>query len=264
MTKDAYYFPHFSNARHDRKIMRLRKELGVEGYGIFFMLLEVLRDQVDYKYPTTDIDLLAEEFGCSEQKIRVVICNYQLFVTDEEKLFFSPKLFLYLQPYLNMKEQRRLAGIESGKARQLKLEAKNEQPLNNRSSPVEQPLNENEQSKVKESKVLKDSLPKKHSAKNKIVSDYFCQAYLKTYNTKYKFNGAKDGANLSQMLGVFAEPEAIELIDLYFEYEDDYIQKNGRSISALCSQLTLSKLSAYKQKISLRKPNIIEFTGAKE
>lgn len=149
--KDAYYFPHFCNARHDRKIMRLRKELGVEGYGIFFMLLEVLRDQIDFKYPITDIDLLAEEFGCSEQKVKVVICNYQLFEVDPTEQFFSPKLLLYLQPYLNMKEQRRLAGLKSGEVRKLKSE--NEQPLNNRSTTVEQPLNENEQSKVKEKKV---------------------------------------------------------------------------------------------------------------
>jgi len=31
MNKDAYYFPHFANARHDRKLRRVRKELGIEG-----------------------------------------------------------------------------------------------------------------------------------------------------------------------------------------------------------------------------------------
>jgi hypothetical protein len=51
MEKEAYYFPHFCNARHDRKIRRLRKELGVEGYGIYFMLLETLREQQDLMYP---------------------------------------------------------------------------------------------------------------------------------------------------------------------------------------------------------------------
>ena len=66
--KDAYYFPHFCTARNDRKVKRLRKELGVEGYGIFFMLLEVLREQTDFKFPTEDIDLLADEFNTSEQK----------------------------------------------------------------------------------------------------------------------------------------------------------------------------------------------------
>ena len=42
MEKDAFYFPHFSNARTDRKLRRVRKDLGLEGYGIYFMLLEVM------------------------------------------------------------------------------------------------------------------------------------------------------------------------------------------------------------------------------
>lgn len=107
--KDAYYFPHFCNARHDRKIKRIRKELGPEGYGIFFMLLEILREQTDLRYPLEDVDLLADEIGSSEQKVKVVICNYKLFEIDEEQKFFSPKLIFYLQPYFEKSERARLA-----------------------------------------------------------------------------------------------------------------------------------------------------------
>jgi DnaD/phage-associated family protein len=150
MEKDAYYFPHFSNARHDRKVRRLVKELGVEGYGIFFMTLEVLREQMDYRYPMDDIDLLADEFGTSEQKLRVVICNYKLFLIDEEDNFFSPKFIEFMQPYLKMKEQRRLAGKVSAEKRK-------QRKLNEKATTVERPLNEcgttEQQSKVKESKV---------------------------------------------------------------------------------------------------------------
>ena len=89
MQKDAYYFPHFCNARHDRKLKRVQKELGIEGYGIYFMLLEVLREQDGFKYPLDDVDLLADEFGTSEQKVNIVICNYKLFDIDETKNFFS-------------------------------------------------------------------------------------------------------------------------------------------------------------------------------
>lgn len=151
MNKDAYYFPHFCNARHDRKLLRLRKELGVEGYGIYFMLLEVLREQQDFKFPLDDIDLLADEFGVSETKVSVVVANYKLFDLDEDKMFFSLKLIEFLEPYLNMKEQRRIAGIASGKARRLKAE--NKQMLNECSTDVQRELNENEQSKEEESKL---------------------------------------------------------------------------------------------------------------
>ena len=109
MKKDAFYFPHFANSRHDRKIMRVRIELGLEGYAIYFMLLEVLREQNDFKYPLDDIYVLAHEFNISEQKVRVVICNYGLFEVDENENFFSIKQIYYLQPYIEKTQRARLA-----------------------------------------------------------------------------------------------------------------------------------------------------------
>jgi hypothetical protein len=144
MNKDAFYFPHFCNARHDRKIRRLRKDLGVEGYGIYFMVLETLREQQDFMYPLQDLDLLAEEFGVAEAKVKVTVCNYELFEIDEEQKFFSPKMLLYLEPYFRMKEQRKLAGQASATKRS----------LNENSTVVERSLNggSTKESKVKESK----------------------------------------------------------------------------------------------------------------
>ena len=147
MQKDAYYFPHFCNARHDRKIKRLRKELGLEGYGIYFMLLETLREQQDLMFPMDDIDLLAEEFGTSEQKIRVTICNYELFELDQDQKFFSPKMLVYLEPYFKMREQRKLAGKASADKRM----------LNDRSTTVQQSKgkeSKEEENKEKESKEI--------------------------------------------------------------------------------------------------------------
>jgi hypothetical protein len=143
MEKEAFYFPHFCNARHDRKIRRLRRELGVEGYGIYFMLLETLREQQDLVYPLEDLDLLADEFGVSEAKIRVTVCNYELFEIDNDEKFFSPKMLVYLEPYFRMKEQRKLAGKASADKRL----------SNDRSTTVQQ--KKGKESKEKESKVNK-------------------------------------------------------------------------------------------------------------
>jgi len=152
MDKDAFYFPHFCNARHDRKIKRMRKELGLESYGIFFMLLEVLREQIDMKYPMSDIDLLSDEFGTSEQKIRTVIANYQLFELDDDEKFFSPKLQIYMQPYLKSKEQRRNA-INSRWNKQKQLNENNTTEIR----PYNDRITTEIQSKVKESKVNKEN-----------------------------------------------------------------------------------------------------------
>lgn len=150
MEKEAFYFPHFCNARHDRKIRRLRKELGTEGYGIYFMLLETLREQQDLMYPLDDLDLLAEEFGVSEAKVRVAICNYGLFEIDEEQKFFSPKMLVYLEPYFKMKEQRKVAGQKSAdKRRGIEISTTVQQPFNDRSTKE----SKGKESKEKESKV---------------------------------------------------------------------------------------------------------------
>lgn len=174
MQKEAFYFPHFCNARHDRKIRRLRKELGVEGYGIYFMLLETLREQQDLVYPLEDIDLLAEEFGVSEAKIKATICGYELFEIDAEEKFFSPKMLVYLEPYFRMKEQRREAGLKSAAKRQ----------LNDRSTAVQQSkVNE---SKVKESKV-NNNAPVAISVRDKIWERWFI--YKKEKRQSYGASG---------------------------------------------------------------------------
>jgi hypothetical protein len=158
MQKEAFYFPHFSNARHDRKIRRLRKELGIEGYGIYFMLLETLRDQHDFMYPLADCDLLAEEFGTSDAKIKTVICNYELFDIEEDGKFFSPKMLVYLEPYFKMREQR----IQAGKASAAK------RLLNDRSTIVQQ-------SKVKESKVNESKVKESKVSFSEMLSPYILE-----------------------------------------------------------------------------------------
>jgi len=110
--KDAYYFPHFSNARHDRKIKRIRLDWGNQGYALYFMTLEVLRDQSDFSYPTSDIDLLADEFNVTEAELKAIIFDYKLFEikkVDEEEVFTSPKLLDYMQPYLERSKKARNA-----------------------------------------------------------------------------------------------------------------------------------------------------------
>jgi hypothetical protein len=115
MKKDAYYFPHYCNARSDVKILKLRRVLGIEGYGIYFMLLEVLREQTEFKYPLESIPELEYEFRTSKEKIFSVINDFALFEIDCDK-FFSPKLELYLQPYIEKSQRARDAANKRWKA----------------------------------------------------------------------------------------------------------------------------------------------------
>ena len=163
MEKEGFYFPHFSNARHDRKIKRLRMQLGIEGYGIYFMLLETLRDQHDLCYPMEDLDLLAEEFGTSLQKLQTVVCGYKLFDISDDNSFFSPKLLIYLEPYFKSKQQRIEAGKKSAEKRKM-----NDRSTTVQTTVQQSKVNESKENEIKlnENKVYKISLEER---KNKFL-----------------------------------------------------------------------------------------------
>jgi len=110
MKKDAFYFPHFSNARNDSKLIKVRRVLGVEGYGLYFMLLEVLREQTNFKCHLNSIEDLAFEWHTSKEKLATVINDFDLFTIDSEH-FFSCKLIYFLQPYIEKSERARAAAL---------------------------------------------------------------------------------------------------------------------------------------------------------
>lgn len=47
--KETYYFSHDYNARNDPKILAMRSKYGAEGYGWYWMIIEILREQPEYK-----------------------------------------------------------------------------------------------------------------------------------------------------------------------------------------------------------------------
>jgi hypothetical protein len=145
--KDAYYFSHDSNAKDDPKCVLLIDQLGLEGYGIFWVLIETLRDQPNYKYPLMLIPSLARRYNTTAEKMRTVVCNYGLFAVDEEE-FFSLSLMERMRHLEDKREKARLAGKKSAEKRLM---------LNVGSTDVQQAFNECSATvqQVKESKVKK-------------------------------------------------------------------------------------------------------------
>ncbi|WP_419766993.1 Lin1244/Lin1753 domain-containing protein [Arcobacter sp.] len=181
--KESYYFPHYVGSRNDRKIIRVRKDFGIEGYALFFMTLERLREEESLKIPVEDIDILADDFGTSEAKLSTLIFNYKLFDIEESengKLFFSPKQIQYLQPYFDLREQRRLAGIASGKARRRKTEERIEKE--------EQLLNECSNNCSTDAELINKEI-KKEKKKKRLIDSYldFKEIITKKYAGSLEF-----------------------------------------------------------------------------
>ena len=78
MANNSYYFSHDSNAKDDPKCMLLIDQLGLEGYGIYWVLVEVLRDQETLKYPLNLVPILARRYNTTAEKMLTVIKKYGL------------------------------------------------------------------------------------------------------------------------------------------------------------------------------------------
>ena len=90
--KNNSWFSHDSNAKDDEKMMFLIEELGLEGYGIYWVLVEKLREEKEYKCSLKMIPILARRYNTTAAKMEAVIHRYDLFQIEEQCFFFSNSL----------------------------------------------------------------------------------------------------------------------------------------------------------------------------
>ena len=116
------YFNHDSNARNDEKIVALRIRYGAEGYGVYFMLIEMLQAapgctlEKDYK-------ALAFDLRESARRIKSIVEDFGLFTpTDGGKKFYSERLIKYASDVDESYERYAEAGRKGMKARWKKSE----------------------------------------------------------------------------------------------------------------------------------------------
>ena len=128
----------------DPKCMLMIDQLGMEGYGIFWGLIERLRQEKDYKLPTSVLPSLAKRWGTSAEKVQTVVSKYGLFIMEDDG-FFSARL---RRSMIEKSENGRNNALKRwGNATALPLHSnRNADPMQNDASKVKE-------SKVKESKV---------------------------------------------------------------------------------------------------------------
>ncbi len=142
MAKDVYYFSHDANSQDDPKCMVLIDQLGMEGYGIFWALIEKLRSASGYKLPVSICSSLGKRWGTSKEKVQAVIENYSLFKLTEDNHFFSERL-------IHSMELKSLKARESANKRW----NKDAVALPSHTTALQSDAIKGKESKVKESKV---------------------------------------------------------------------------------------------------------------
>lgn len=109
--KDVYYFSHDCNARNDEKVLALRSVYGLEGYAVYFMLIEILREQPTYRLPITKYtyNTLAMQMQCKCSKVEQIVhdCCSE-FVNENSSLLTIEDGFLFSDSLL-----RRMGKVDS-------------------------------------------------------------------------------------------------------------------------------------------------------
>jgi hypothetical protein len=115
MTKDAYWFPHDANATNDPRMIKLRRLHGYEGIGVFWHIIERLRESDGYIMEIESIDdiVFAGQFdpGFIDSFFEIgLLCR-------DETYFWSESLCERMKKWDETSRKRSAAGKKGGRPR---------------------------------------------------------------------------------------------------------------------------------------------------
>ncbi|MGX7200044.1 Lin1244/Lin1753 domain-containing protein [Enterococcus nangangensis] len=136
------YFPHDSNSRNSDKLLPVRMKFGAEGYGIYFMILERLREEKTYT-SVKDYNMIAFDLRVDAQKVKSIVEDFGLFAfTDDGECFYSEG-FLKRMEIKDEKSKKRSDAGKKGAAKRWQTD----------SNAIAMPItNDSKESKEKETK----------------------------------------------------------------------------------------------------------------
>ena len=176
------YLQHQSNSFTDIKIIKMRSKLGIESYGIFWALLELLFNE-ENKLCIDDYSVLAFSLQCDADKLKSVIEDFDLFII-EDNCFYSKRL----NEHIDTINSKSLKAKESINKRWEKIRTNND----SNTSRVYKSIVEN--SKVDKSKVnkriveFKNSINQIEGVNNSDKENFFLYwSELNKSGTKQKF-----------------------------------------------------------------------------
>ena len=107
--KDSYYFQHDYNARNDPKLQDVLIELGVEGIGIYWCIIEQLYEQGG-TLPLRYCKSIAFALHVDYKTIERLVNNYGLFANDGENMW-SDSVLKRLDKRKDISDKRKHAAI---------------------------------------------------------------------------------------------------------------------------------------------------------
>lgn len=156
MAKETYYFSHDSNALTDTKILNMRADYGLEGYGLYWVIIEMLRNEENYKLSLNKntyraIKTLTNTTIDIEKFIKDCIEDYELFTQNDEK-FYSNSLLTRMLEYERKKETNKKNGMLGGRPKKTEMKPNGfeNETQKNQNKEKENKEKENKKNEIKE------------------------------------------------------------------------------------------------------------------
>jgi hypothetical protein len=136
------WFPHDIDACDDPKIMVLITQLGWEGYGLYWMLIQRLCKERQYYLPLSLIDSISRVSQVSKEKLEAIIAKFGLFETQNE-YFYSPSLINRMEDYDKKVEINRNNAIKGWESRKIQAQLPSPKPVDAAALPSQSDPNTN-------------------------------------------------------------------------------------------------------------------------
>lgn len=171
----SYYFKHDCHAHEDDKLIELRMKQGASGYGVYFLLLELLStasgSMLERNYKRIAY-ILRED----EALIKEVIEAYDLFeLTDDA--FWSPRLKAHIDKLLEYSESQAKAGKAGAQRRWGKNSESIANPTDDNGKPYGNPNGQPMATPMANNKIIIDN--NKEDKKNNKATSFNVEAILK-------------------------------------------------------------------------------------
>lgn len=100
-----FYFKHDAPSSTNPKLAKLLQKEGARGYGVYWLLVELLRIQTDFRLPVSETAGMVARLGYTQKMVVIrVIENYGLF-SCENGLFFSVGLIKRMENFLRKRNE---------------------------------------------------------------------------------------------------------------------------------------------------------------
>lgn len=244
---DEVYFSHDADARNDLKILAMRNDFGLKGYGLFWAIIEFMRMETGYRLKQEDCTWkgIAKQMDCKpelvEDFVMKSIKEYHLFESDDE-YFWSESLLRRMEKRDEIKKKRQDAARKRWDTQELDQEESKSsaKAMQNDAKKRKGKERKGKERKGKERKEKKDSPEDKSSGKLRKTWRDYTEEELATKSRTFRcvilwechyfqamgfdFIGRRQASAMFKQRLV-AGWELEKWIPLYFETQDEFVKK---------------------------------------